>query len=142
MKPISKGDEITIHYVGISLGNIARKKSFKNHWKFECNCNRCQDPSEFGTNLQAIKCEDCLFDMKIGYLLPVYDTDKENSYSKVYKSDSRTLINILRCITCLKNTFRVMIIRGLERIFFSNGRSRRRHSTSRIGQSYLGKRRR
>ena len=84
MKAISKGEEISIHYVGISLGTLTRKKSFNNQWKFECHCSRCQDPSEFGTYLQAIKCEDCIKKDKLGFLLPVYgEIEEGNIYMKV-----------------------------------------------------------
>ena len=38
---------------------------------FTCICDRCQDPSEFGSNLAALKCPDC----KIGAALPQKPTD-------------------------------------------------------------------
>ena len=82
-RPILKGEEITIHYVGISLGNIVRKRSFQNHWKFDCRCDRCLDPSEFDTNLQAIKCKFCIEKDEKGFLLPVYSNTKDVVIRKV-----------------------------------------------------------
>ena len=71
LRPITKNDDITIHYVGISLGNIARINALKNQWRFDCNCERCLDPSEFGTNLQAIRCINCSrTEDRPAYMLP------------------------------------------------------------------------
>ena len=75
MRPIKKGEEITISYIGVTLGNIIRKQSFQRHWRFSCRCKRCQDPTEFGTFLQAIRCKSCNEQKKEGYMLPKYNCD-------------------------------------------------------------------
>ena len=77
-RPIKKGEEITISYIGVTLGNIIRKQSFQRHWRFTCNCKRCQDPTEFGTFLQAIRCKMCIEKKKDGYMLP--DSTSENKW--------------------------------------------------------------
>ena len=81
MRPIMKGEEITISYIGVTLGNIIRRKSFNRHWRFKCNCKRCQDPTEFGTYLQAIRCRNCKLQNSIGYMLPEYH-DNEDEQEK------------------------------------------------------------
>ena len=83
MRPISKGDEVTIQYLGAMLGNSARKKSLEKQWKFTCNCNRCLDPTEFGSYLQAIKCKLCIDKQETGYMLPSYQTTNPNYDIKV-----------------------------------------------------------
>ena len=82
-RPILKGEEITIHYLGISLGNIMRKKTFESQWKFECRCNRCLDPTEFNSYLQAIKCKLCSENQEPSYLLPCYQTNENDIESQV-----------------------------------------------------------
>ena len=72
MRPIKKDEEITISYIGPTLGNIIRKQSFQRHWRFVCNCKRCQDPTEFGTYLQAIRCKKCTEQRRDGFMLPEY----------------------------------------------------------------------
>ena len=50
------GEEITIHYLSFVHGNIKRKNAMRNNWMFDCTCSRCQDPTEMGSYLSAIKC--------------------------------------------------------------------------------------
>ena len=84
-RPILKGEEITIHYVGISLENIVRKRSLQKHWKFDCPCERCLDPTEFGSHLQAIKCKLCFEMEEKGFLLPVCSNNNDAVGVKVRK---------------------------------------------------------
>ena len=53
---IKKNEEITIHYLSFVHGNIKRKNAMRNNWMFDCTCSRCQDPTEMGSYLSAIKC--------------------------------------------------------------------------------------
>ena len=41
------------------IGNTRRRSKILSSWKFECQCLRCQDVTEFGTNYDAIKCQKC-----------------------------------------------------------------------------------
>ena len=43
---------------------------------FTCECQRCLDPSEFGTNLSAIRCPKC----KIGDVLPLKPTNLKTDF--------------------------------------------------------------
>ena len=82
-RSIPKGDEVSIQYLGVRVGNIARKTFFENQWKFICHCNRCLDPTEFGSYLQAIKCKLCIDKQETGYMLPSYKTTNANCDIKV-----------------------------------------------------------
>ena len=65
-REILEGEEISIHYVPVSLGQPQRAVSLSTVWFFECACARCSDPSEFGTYVSALKCGEC----HEGLLLP------------------------------------------------------------------------
>jgi len=56
---IRKGEEILTQYRGPTQGNLLRKQQFLYYWKFSCACLRCSDPTELGTMVSAMKCEDC-----------------------------------------------------------------------------------
>ena len=63
---IKKGQEISNQYVKPDVGTVSRRLILRNKWHFLCDCSRCSDPSEFGSNLSALLCEDC----KGGTVLP------------------------------------------------------------------------
>ncbi|KAG5877976.1 hypothetical protein JTB14_032237 [Gonioctena quinquepunctata] len=54
--PIKKGEHITSIYTHILWGTSARRAHLKKTKYFDCNCARCQDPTEFGTYLSALRC--------------------------------------------------------------------------------------
>ncbi|KAF6214705.1 hypothetical protein GE061_009448 [Apolygus lucorum] len=55
-QPIPKGTQIFTSYCPL-LWATSLRRTFLLHTKhFQCKCERCKDPSEFGTNLQAVKC--------------------------------------------------------------------------------------
>ena len=54
--PISKGEEITDHYVTALNGTMYRRTHLRDGWFFECKCQRCKDPSEYRTNCSAFVC--------------------------------------------------------------------------------------
>merc|ERR1712098_755612 len=43
-----------------------RRAKISGEWHFDCCCSRCEDPTELGTYISAVRCRSC----KIGYLLP------------------------------------------------------------------------
>ena len=65
------------------LRALWRELLSKNHWKFDCQCERCLDPTEFGTHLQAIKCKLCFEKEGTGFLLPVCSNNNEAVLGKV-----------------------------------------------------------
>ena len=56
---IKAGEEITIQYMTPMLGNVPRRTKIRNNWYFDCDCPRCQDPSELGTNVSGAVCQVC-----------------------------------------------------------------------------------
>ncbi|XP_022914400.2 SET domain-containing protein SmydA-8-like [Onthophagus taurus] len=56
---IPKNTEICHSYSRITWGTLTRRYHLLRTKHFECKCSRCQDPTEFGTNLNGIKCEIC-----------------------------------------------------------------------------------
>lgn len=54
--PIPKGTHLSICYTDALWGTEARKHHLKQTKFFDCNCERCRDKTEFGTNFSAVKC--------------------------------------------------------------------------------------
>merc|ERR1712223_65846 len=67
------------HYHYQLYGTSYRRNDLKSTWSFDCLCKRCGDPTEMGTNISSVNCEEC----KFGYLLPI---DPLN-YSSEWKCD-------------------------------------------------------
>ncbi|XP_052755151.1 SET domain-containing protein SmydA-8 [Galleria mellonella] len=57
--PISKGDIITATYTQTLWGTLDRRRHLRNIKHFECECDRCKDPTELGTYLGNIYCSIC-----------------------------------------------------------------------------------
>jgi len=64
---IPEGTQVTTNYVHLHMGTYLRRERLKENWYFDCVCERCADPSELGTFLDAVKCREC----NMGHLLPV-----------------------------------------------------------------------
>lgn len=56
---IAKGDLITATYTQSLWGTLDRRRHLKTYKYFDCECDRCKDPTEFGTNLGNIYCSVC-----------------------------------------------------------------------------------
>lgn len=52
---IKKGQQITTRYVPPWEGQPKRLSQIWKQWQFICCCDRCKDPTEFGTCFSAIK---------------------------------------------------------------------------------------
>merc|ERR1711892_240771 len=59
--PIKAGEELLTSYKNPELGSVSRRSHFPTTWFFDCNCERCSDPTELGTFLSALICPlpDC-----------------------------------------------------------------------------------
>ncbi|RVE47333.1 hypothetical protein evm_008014 [Chilo suppressalis] len=57
--PISKGEMITATYTQTLLGTLDRRKLLRTIKCFDCDCDRCKDPTEFGTYIGSIYCSIC-----------------------------------------------------------------------------------
>lgn len=56
---IELGEELTISYISTLQGSLRRRQKLKNKWFFDCNCERCQDPTELGSHVSSILCQNC-----------------------------------------------------------------------------------
>ena len=74
---IKKNEEITIQYLSFQQGNLRRKNAMRDNWHFDCNCVRCQDPTEMGSYLSALKCLGC----ESGYVLPIDPMELSSQWS-------------------------------------------------------------
>ncbi|CAG4991328.1 unnamed protein product [Colias eurytheme] len=57
--PIAKGEMITATYTQSLWGTLDRRKHLKSTKHFDCICERCKDPTEFGTYTGSIYCSLC-----------------------------------------------------------------------------------
>uniref|UniRef100_A0A1B0D7G9 Uncharacterized protein n=1 Tax=Phlebotomus papatasi TaxID=29031 RepID=A0A1B0D7G9_PHLPP len=55
-REIRKGDHLSICYTDALWGTLERQQHLKETKMFNCNCQRCLDITELGTNFSAIKC--------------------------------------------------------------------------------------
>jgi len=67
-RTILEDTELTIRYNDYMMGHLQRQKFLSEQWFFNCACERCRDPSEFGTNTSGLPCtrHGC----SSGFLLP------------------------------------------------------------------------
>ncbi|KZC09337.1 PREDICTED: protein msta, isoform A-like [Dufourea novaeangliae] len=75
--PIAKGDHISICYTDALWGTVNRRHHLSQTKFFDCICDRCKDPTEFGTMFNAIKCTkmNCF-----GHMLPKTFLEEQKSY--------------------------------------------------------------
>lgn len=57
--PIAKGELITTTYTQSLWGTLDRRRHLSSNKCFDCECDRCKDPTEFGTYLGNIYCSIC-----------------------------------------------------------------------------------
>ncbi|CAH4014057.1 unnamed protein product [Pieris brassicae] len=82
VKPIASGTEITTCYSGLLWGTPARRLHLFKTKHFWCKCERCNDATERGTFLAALKCFDTNCS---GSLLPIEPLNPTSAW---------------RCLTC------------------------------------------
>lgn len=75
--PIRKGQEIFTRYISSTIGNVRRRQDIRRYWFFDCECDRCRDPTEMGTLMSALRCLSC----DSGFLLPVDGLDYESDWA-------------------------------------------------------------
>ncbi|CAO1434181.1 unnamed protein product [Diamesa tonsa] len=56
---IKKDEVITHNYTNVLNGTIERQKYLREGKYFTCQCKRCEDPTEHGTNMSSIACNNC-----------------------------------------------------------------------------------
>ncbi|XP_034834632.1 SET domain-containing protein SmydA-8 [Maniola hyperantus] len=57
--PIAKGEMVTVTYTQSLYGTLDRRRQLRETKCFDCDCERCKDPTEFGTYLGNIYCSIC-----------------------------------------------------------------------------------
>ena len=55
-RKILKGEELSIFYTDFLESRHSIKKKIVKEWKFVCQCKRCSDRTEFGSNFSSFKC--------------------------------------------------------------------------------------
>ncbi|KAG5329218.1 MSTAB protein, partial [Acromyrmex charruanus] len=75
--PIAAGEEITMSYTDLLWDTSSRRQFLKITKRFSCNCNRCSDPLEFGSQLSTLLCAK---DSCSGCLLPRNPLNRESSW--------------------------------------------------------------
>ena len=50
-RQIDQGEEVTITYINLLRSTMERNAKLEYAWHFRCQCLRCQDPHELGTNI-------------------------------------------------------------------------------------------
>ena len=55
-KHIKQGEELTIFYTDFLESRHSIRSKILNEWKFLCQCQRCTDNTEFGSNFSSFKC--------------------------------------------------------------------------------------
>jgi len=57
--PISRGENISLNYIDPLWGTTNRQHILKQGKFFQCQCERCKDPTELGTFLSGLSCPHC-----------------------------------------------------------------------------------
>lgn len=79
---IKKGEEILISYITFTPGTLFRRMKLKKFWFFDCNCDRCSDPTELGTHMSSLVCPKC----EEGWLTQKDPLDKDSPWTcKVHR---------------------------------------------------------
>jgi len=73
---IPKGAPISTFYTQTLEGTLVRRRNLMESKFFQCQCKRCSDPTELGTNFSSIKCIGCAD----GYHLPSNSLDSNSKW--------------------------------------------------------------
>lgn len=73
---INKGDPITLSYAYLLQGTLKRREHLKEGKFFWCQCERCKDPTEYGTFTSALRCPKC----QSGCILPLEPLNQDASW--------------------------------------------------------------
>lgn len=56
LREVKAGEPLTLTYAYILQGTLKRRQHLIEEKFFWCQCARCRDPTEFGTNCSAVRC--------------------------------------------------------------------------------------
>jgi len=89
---IKRGQLVTCTSVQMEVGTFSRRANL-DIYGINCKCKRCEDPTELGTFMSAVKCQNCNYadvDGNDGYYLPEHPMD-ETSFWKCTSSSCGSL---------------------------------------------------
>ncbi|XP_062556423.1 SET domain-containing protein SmydA-8 isoform X2 [Armigeres subalbatus] len=95
---LKAGDPITLSYSYTLQGTLKRRQHLFESKFFWCQCKRCSDPTEFGTNCSSIKCTKC----PKGYILATDPLNQDADW---------------KCKTCSHSMSAKIIVQLLDRLF-------------------------
>ena len=95
--------EVTLPYTDSFSGNIVRRESIRNIWYFLCCCERCQDVTELGTYVSAVRCRRCIASEEEGCIYFLLPTGSEDLHADWSCSQCQNIITIEMLIQGLKN---------------------------------------
>lgn len=77
---LKKGDHLKISYTNILWGTQMRQHHLKMTKHFTCCCTRCEDPSEYGSYVSAMRCLGDVSKSCDGIQLPVQPLDEQTQW--------------------------------------------------------------
>jgi len=82
-RPILRGEEITTQYVAADRPTRTRRMLLRKKWYFWCRCDRCKDPTEMGSLLGGLVCQNRTGSGRLcgGLVLPVNPLDENSVYA-------------------------------------------------------------
>jgi Zn finger protein HypA/HybF involved in hydrogenase expression len=76
---ISKGSQLYSCYTYTLSGTMDRQQHLMEGKYFQCQCERCSDPTELETHFSSMKCRDCLYG----------DVDSSNPLGNTFKHNEK-----------------------------------------------------
>lgn len=73
---IEAGKAITLSYAYLLQGTLKRREHLQEGKFFWCSCERCRDPTEYGTYTSALRCPKC----QNGMILPIEPLKQDASW--------------------------------------------------------------
>ncbi|XP_046405906.1 uncharacterized protein LOC124170904 [Ischnura elegans] len=78
--PIARGEALFLSYAHTLQGTVARRQHLRLSKFFSCTCRRCQDATELGTYLSALRCPACERAGSQGRVLPREPLDEASEW--------------------------------------------------------------
>ncbi|XP_055598201.1 SET domain-containing protein SmydA-8-like [Uranotaenia lowii] len=97
-KDLMEGETITLSYAYTLQGTLKRRQHLFDCKFFWCQCKRCSDPTEFGTNCSSLKCSKC----SKGLVISTNPLDQDASW---------------KCNHCSYEISATVIVQLLDRLF-------------------------
>jgi len=86
-------------------GTLQRLISTSDVAHFICQCYRCKDPTELGTFIGALKCDDCEYDEDDSYMLPLEPTNPDSIWSCLRCKSTMSVQKVCKVITKIERQF-------------------------------------